>query len=154
MNPIKINPIYGPKYTPSGEKAFNTVKKATKREVITFNKIIPPISKELAEKKNYMQTDEFWKDPHNEEMVTLSNKLVEARDNIAAKISENNETGKEPLLAQGFNGFTRIKKYLDISPELNNREFPTFHTKDDLTLVFTRMKMHNQTREIKNELGR
>lgn len=153
MNSIKINSFFSPKYTPAGEKAFNNIKKSIKKEVITFNDIIPKPSKELTEKKGYMKTDEFWNDPHNKKMSTLTEKLIEARDNIAKKIAENNKTNKEPL-AQGTNGFTRIKKYLDINPKMNFMKTPTFYTKDDVTIMHTNTKIYNLAREEKIKLGK
>ena len=45
--------------------AYNRVKHMTKRQVIGFNDIIRPASKELLEKRTYMQSPEFLENADN-----------------------------------------------------------------------------------------
>ena len=53
--------ILGPTYkTQSAQIAYNRIKGAVKKQVITFEDIIPPISEELKQKRIYMQSPEFW----------------------------------------------------------------------------------------------
>lgn len=91
-------------------QAVNKIKQATKREVHDVNTNIPKL---FAEKRNYMQSDEFLKDSHNVKMFGLIDELMKFRDEISKEIEEKNKIAKDKIV-QGINGFSRIKNILTL----------------------------------------
>ena len=67
-------------HTRAAVVAVQWIKQHTNKEIHTFKDIIPQASKELLDKKTYMQSDEFLKDTHNAEMFDLTNKLGQGKD--------------------------------------------------------------------------
>ena len=59
----------------------------SRKEVITFNKIINKQDKKVFDKK-YMLSDTFWKEPHNAKMYEYGQKLVDLKDKIPANIKK------------------------------------------------------------------
>lgn len=73
----------------SSYDAENIVRKFennTQKEVFTFNKIINKQDKRYFDQKRYMQSDAFWKDPHNAKMYEYGQKLADLKDKIPASI--------------------------------------------------------------------
>jgi len=108
--------------TAQSNAAVNKIKKITKREIHDINLGIP---KEFLQKREYMQSDEFLKDPHNQKMFALSDMLMKLRDSIAENIKKFNDANGDELI-QGINGYTRIKRYLTKDNSLNFSERENF----------------------------
>ena len=73
--------ILGPTFKlPQAIQACNRIKSATKREVIKFEDIIPQPSKELLEKRDYLQNSEFWNNPQIKQKLDLNERLINAGD--------------------------------------------------------------------------
>ena len=83
----------------------------------------------------------------------MEEKLAVLREKIAKEIVERNKTSKDELV-QGINGFSRVKKYLDINPKLNRIEEPSFHTPLEAQYWMLRtFDIGNAVREAKNKLN-
>ncbi len=130
-------------------QAVNKIKQATKREVHDVNTNIPKL---FTEKRNYMQSDEFLKDSHNVKMFGLIDELMKFRDEISKEIEEKNKIAKDKIV-QGINGFSRIKKYLDINPKMNFSNIQTFHSSaENMYGIIQKYHIGNEARRIKNQL--
>ncbi len=130
--------------------AVKKIKSAVKKEGLGLSFDIP---KEFAEKRKYMQSDEFIKDEHNAKMFDLFEKLGELREKIGEEIAERNKNAKDEIV-QGINGFSRIKKYLDINNEMNFSKQQSFHTPlENEYNILRRYKIGNLARIAKNNLG-
>ena len=140
--------------TPAAVRAIHNMKVSVKKNVLTFEDIIPNSSKELKSKKDYMQGDAFWKDEHNVKMFGLYDRLLSARDKIAENIRLNNAKPNAEIQVQGCNGYSRIKKYLDKNPKMNFMENPTFRDNANNEYSLTRTLIYNASRAIKSKIGR
>ena len=140
--------------TPAAVRILHNMKVSTKKNVLTFDDIVPKASKELKSKKDYMQGDAFWKDKYNVKMSNLYNRLIEARDKIAESVRLNNANPNVEIQVQGGNGYSRIKKYLDKNPKMNYSENPTFRDKENNEYSLARTLVHNLAREFKSKIGR
>ncbi len=81
--------ILGPSYKfPSAINALENMKKVTKREVIKFEDIITPPSKELKDKAVYMQAPDFFENSHNKKMYALGKKLGDVVANGGDRVKE------------------------------------------------------------------
>ena len=71
------------------------------------------VPKELAEKREYMQSKEFLNDVHNERMFDVIDEIMKYRDEIGKEIDmlNNRFNGK---LVQAVNGYARIKSVLKL----------------------------------------
>lgn len=144
--------------TNNAKIAVQNIKKQIKQQTITLKDIIQSPSKELLEKRTYMQSDEFLNDSHNVEMFKYGDQLFELRNRIKDKISEFNKNNphEKPYDAervQGINGFTRIKKYLDINKPMNFSEYQSFYTSEDCAYSMLRTRIKNTARATKNKFG-
>lgn len=74
--PLLIRQIH----TTESLAAVNRIKSAVRKDGLGFSFDIP---KEFLEKRNYMQSDEFIKDKHNDQMLALGEKLGIQREKIA-----------------------------------------------------------------------
>lgn len=137
--------------TLKSEGAVNRIKAATKKCV--YNCAAPAVSAELKLKKQYMQSDEFIKDTHNQEMFSLIDSMMAIRDKIAESIKQINASSPKDELAQGTNGFARIKKYLEQNTKLNSAEYAGM-TSYDNAYKLARTKVHNKSREVLKNYGR
>ena len=125
----------------------------TKKRTITYKDVVSNPSKELLSKKEYMQSDEFLKDPHNIKMFDIIDKLMMIRDKIASQIAVSNKANEEELV-QGINGFARVKKDLLADNKLNFDNYPSFI--DSADAEYAEVKMHqirDLSRKAKNELN-
>ena len=130
--------------------AINKIKQLTKREVHDVNTSVPKL---FVEKREYMQSDEFLKDSHNENMFYFIDKLMVLRDKIAQEIEEKNKTAKDKIV-QGINGFSRIKKYLDMNPEMNFSDTPTFQSPvENEYRMMKKYFLGNESRSMKSKLN-
>ena len=109
--PIMVRQIH----TTESLTAVNKIKSAVKKEGLGLSFKTP---QEFIAKRNYMQSDEFLKDEHNAKMLDLGELLGKLRDIIGEEIKERNKIAKDEIV-QGINGFSRVKKYLDINPKMN-----------------------------------
>ena len=133
--------------------AMTRMEAFTKRRVLGFKDILP-VDPELKTKKVYMQSPQFLNDPHNVKMFGMFDKLMELKDKIAAEIVERNKSSKDELV-QGANGYSRIKKYLDINPKMNYSEERTFYNPTENEYYILRnYKLHNESRAIRNHFER
>ncbi len=145
--PLQVSQIK----TVNSISAVNRIKSAVKKDGLGLSFDIP---KEFIEKRTYMQSDEFLKDKDNVKMFGLFDKLMILRDKITEEISERNKTSKEELV-QGFNGFSRIKKYLDINPKMNHSETQSFSTSAESQYgILRKYVIGNESRIIKAKLGK
>lgn len=140
--------------TPAAERAIHNLKVSIKKQTLTLEDFITKSSPELKAKKEYMQTDEFWKDKHNEEMFSLYEKMINDRDKITKNINMNNSQPNAEIQAQGINGIARVKKYLDKNPELNFWKELSFNDEINSEYKFTQMKIYNLARDFKSKIGR
>ncbi len=134
--------------------AMNQMKKITKREV---HDIALGIPKEFKQKKAYMQSDAFLQDAHNQKMFALADRLIELRNKISLNIANfNAKSGDE--LAQGTNGFTRIKKYLQKDKDMNfSNSYATISAIAPFDAEYGLVKnymIRNLSKEAKAELGK
>ena len=130
--------------------AINKIKQLTKREIHDVNTSVPKL---FVEKREYMQSDEFLKDSHNEKMFDFIEKLMELRDKIGLEIEEKNKTANDKIV-QGINGFSRIKKYLDTNPKMNFSDMQTFHSPVENEYgIVKKYLIGNESRSMKSKLN-
>lgn len=133
--------------------AVQKILNMTKRRTITLRDVVSNPSKDLLSKKVYMQSDEFWKDPHNVKMFNLAEKLMKMRDKIASQITESNKSNEEKL-EQGINGFARIKRALLANNELNFNNFPSFVDSAEAEYAVLKMRqIGDLSKKAKSELN-
>lgn len=111
------------------------------------------VPQEFNEKRLYMQRDEFLKDKHNQEMFSLSDKLMAVRDKIANLIEEHNSAKQKGELIQATNGFSRIKKYLDVNKKLDFADSIGLTTAD-AEYKIAKSKLYNKSREFLKNIGK
>lgn len=111
------------------------------------------IPKVFIEKRQYMQSDEFINDPHNKKMFELGEELAKTRELIGKNIKTfNGIYGK--VLAQGINGFARMKKYLDANYGMNFSDWPTFETPAEKKYYHIKaIEIKSLVRKAKKQLG-
>jgi len=137
-------------HTKESLAAVNKIKSAVRKDGLGFSFDVP---KEFLEKRKYMQSDEFIKDEHNAQMLDLGEKLGKLRENIGLSIADRNKTAKDEIV-QGINGFSRVKKYLDINSKMNFFNSTTFSTSEEVQYSILRdYKIGNLARQAKNLLG-
>ena len=85
------------------------------------------IPQEFAEKRKYMQSDEFIKDSHNKRMFDIIDDVMLFRDRIAKEIADINNVIRDKM-AQAVNGYARVKDDLDKDYSLNFDDNETLHT--------------------------
>ena len=137
-------------HTKESLAAVNKIKSAVRKDGLGFSFDVP---KEFLEKRKYMQSDEFIKDEHNAQMLDLGEKLGKLRENIGLSIADRNKTAKDEIV-QGINGFSRVKKYLDINSKMNFFKSTTFSTSEEVQYSILRdYKIGNLARQAKNLLG-
>lgn len=111
--------------TAQTESAVERIKIMTKKEVKKVNYKIPQI---FSEKKQYMQSDAFLKDPHNEKMLELGDEIFECRYQIGEEITKMNKFTNNKFV-QAINGFTRLKKEIDKNNMLHFEETPSINNR-------------------------
>ena len=144
--PLAVGQIH----TINSLKAVSRVESAVRKEGLNLSFDIP---REFIEKRNYMCSEEFLNDTHNVKMFGLIDKLVELRDKISSGIVERNKTSKDEIV-QGINGFSRVKKYLNLNYKMNFSENQTFHTPEENEYwILRQFQIYNLARQAKNKLG-
>lgn len=107
--------------TAEAKAAVNRIKNAGSRQ---FNLGVSlEVPKVFIEKRNYMQSDEFLKDAHNEKMFKLADALMTYRDEIADVVQAFNLHFPEKYV-QAINGFIRKKSEIDKDFLLNFKDEP------------------------------
>ena len=130
--------------TADTEAVVSRIKRITKREVKDISLEIP---QEFIEKRNYMQSDEFLKDEHNERMFSIGEELMEIRDKIGHEVELLNKHTKEKFV-QAINGFARKQEDLEKNNSLHFEEISQDFTNSDIEYrLWRNVLLHAEARK-------
>ena len=110
-------------------------------------------AKDILERRNYMQSPEFWSDPENAKIWDLSQKVIEARD--FATRTYNNQTGvyvNNKICRQYYDGFiTDFGQERSFINSLGHRMTPPDLSMHNVQLFKAKALLHNQILKNKGE---
>ena len=124
-------------------------KKTRMKTQADFSRYYPPASDKLKAKAIYMQSPMFWRDPHNELMLRISDSLMAIRDAIAEEIAVQNTKSNSLELVQTVSGYTIDKRTLEMHPEKNFLRKPIFNLENDIKFYFEKIKLRSLARPLK-----
>ena len=141
--------------TNEAKLAVNNIKKSVKKVFFDLSRLERVPSKDLLEKRNYMQSEDFWNDKDNVLMWNLSQEVIKCRDCVSIHLQKESGLLKFMSYRQSHDGYIleptrKCNDDLDFD-RLGNRIVPPDLSRHNINLFKAKANLHYNSLKIKNE---